>query len=128
LCFLTEFTSLLANSRKQAESAFEEYYLPFPHVPVPVTYVFLRCVDYQKMQKKMRKLPSIQPPIVWCIILPILCQNTQILGNCNIRKDASHAHLLRLCALLEGKSKVSAVLEAMRAYAGVEVPVHSFLT
>jgi len=53
----------------------------------------------------MRTLPSIQPSVVCRIILPILCQNTQILGNCNKTTDASHAHFLCLCALLEGKRK-----------------------
>ena len=76
----------------------------------------------------MRTLPSIQPLVVWRIILPKLCQNNQILGKCNKTTDASHAHFLRLCALLDGKSKGSAILRAMRAYEVVEVPVHSFLT
>jgi hypothetical protein len=35
-------------------------------------------------------------------------------------------HVLRFCVLLDGKG--NAVLQAMRAYAGVEEPVRSFLT
>jgi len=55
-------------------------------------------------------------------------QNTQILVKCNKTTEASHAHFLRFCVLLEGKGKGNAVLQAMRAYAGVEEPVRSFLT
>ena len=76
----------------------------------------------------MRTLPTILPSVFWRIILPIVCQNTQILVKRNKTTEASHAHFLRFSALLEGKSKGNAVLEAMTAYAGVEVPVHSFLT
>jgi hypothetical protein len=50
------------------------------------------------------------------------------LEQCHKTTEASLVDFLRFCVLLEGKCEGKAVLKAITAHVGLEIPVHAFLT